>query len=76
MEEEREPALVASIIETECYDALKEKDYYSQIRSIKFNLSDPKNPNFRSKVRRRLPGTAHILSRLFWDFSRMSSLRS
>lgn len=50
MEEEREPALVASIIENECYSALKEKDYYNQIRSIKFNLSDPKNPNFRSKV--------------------------
>jgi transcription elongation factor S-II len=50
MEEEREPSLVASIIESECFTSLKEKEYYSQIRSIKFNLSDLKNPNFRSKV--------------------------
>ena len=50
LDEEREPALVASIIETECHTVLKEKDYYSQIRSIKFNLTDSKNPNFKSKV--------------------------
>ncbi len=50
LDEEREPALVASIIETECHTFLNEKDYYSQIRSIKFNLTDSKNPNFKSKV--------------------------
>lgn len=50
MEEEREPALVAGIIEKTCFTALKEKEYYSHIRSLKFNLTDPKNPLFRSKV--------------------------
>ena len=50
MEEEREPAVVASIIENECFSNLKEKEYLQQIRSIKFNLADPKNPNFKSKV--------------------------
>ncbi len=50
MEEEREPALVATIIENECFTKLKEKQYLNQIRSIKFNLTDPKNPNFKSKV--------------------------
>ncbi len=50
MEEEREPALVATIIENECFTSLKEKEYLNQIRSIRFNLTDPKNPNFKSKV--------------------------
>jgi transcription elongation factor S-II len=50
LEEEREPAIVAVKIENECFTALKDKEYNSQIRSIKFNLSDPKNPNFKSKV--------------------------
>ena len=49
-DEEREPALVSEIIETSCFKALKEKEYNTQIRSIKFNLSDPKNPDFRRKV--------------------------
>ena len=58
MDEEREPALVASLIETECFNCLKDKEYYSQVRNIKFNLTDPKNPNFKSKV---FP-IAHVIS--------------
>jgi len=49
-EEEREPAHVAAIVESECFKALKEKEYMAQVRSIKFNLTDPKNPIFRAKV--------------------------
>lgn len=48
-EDEREPALVAVMIEEACFLSLKEKDYLSQIRSIKFNLTDPKNADFRRK---------------------------
>jgi transcription elongation factor S-II len=50
LDEEREPAIVAEIIESECFNQLKEKEYLQQIRSIKYNLSDAKNPNFKSKV--------------------------
>lgn len=50
LEEEREPAVVATIIESECFSKLKEKEYLQQIRSIKFNLTDAKNPDFKSKV--------------------------
>ena len=50
LEEEREPSIVATIIESECFTHLKEKEYIQQIRSIKFNLTDAKNPDFKSKV--------------------------
>lgn len=50
LEEEREPAIVATIIENECFTKLKEKEYMAQIRSIRYNLGDAKNPNFKSKV--------------------------
>ena len=49
-EDEREPALVAVIVEDACFRGLKEKEYFAQIRSIKFNLSDSKNADFRRKV--------------------------
>jgi DNA-directed RNA polymerase subunit M/transcription elongation factor TFIIS len=50
--DEREPVVVA--IERSCWNALvssknNEKDYYAQIRSLRFNLTDPKNPDFRRK---------------------------
>ena len=47
--DEREPAEVAAAIEQCCWTGLAEKDYFSQIRSLRFNLSDPKNPDFRRK---------------------------
>ena len=49
--EEREPAEVAAAMERHCWETLKaeEKDYYAQVRSLRFNLTDPKNPDFRRK---------------------------
>jgi transcription elongation factor S-II len=50
--DEREPADVAEEIESICFEKLSEKDYFTQIRSIKFNLTDPKNLDFKQKCLR------------------------
>ncbi len=50
LDEEREPAIVAVDIECQCFESLSPSEYVKQIRSIRFNLADSKNPNFRAKV--------------------------
>ena len=52
--DEQEPAVVAAAMERHCWDVLVqngvgEKEYYAQVRSLRFNLSDPKNSDFRRK---------------------------
>ncbi|KAF4676892.1 hypothetical protein FOL47_004595 [Perkinsus chesapeaki] len=48
--EEAEPAVRAVEIEEECHSKLSEREYLSQIRSIKYNLTDSSNPDFQWKV--------------------------
>ncbi|KAF4747006.1 hypothetical protein FOZ62_019799, partial [Perkinsus olseni] len=47
---EAEPAVRAVEIEEECHSKLSEREYLSQIRSIKYNLTDSSNPDFQWKV--------------------------
>jgi transcription elongation factor S-II len=49
--DEKEPAEVGATMERHCWEVLgrDEKEYYAQIRSLRFNLTDAKNPDFRRK---------------------------
>ncbi len=59
--EEAETTLVSSVVFSKCLDP---KDYAAQIRSIKFNLTDEKNADFKQRV--LSGGASLVLSVVSW----------